>query len=79
MGDEPFAYVKRSFVPINLHSYSSRDRKGSGISLVTPMESNTFQDEAAKLFNKLPLLVRNCSDFSAFSKATFNYVTETEN
>ena len=51
----------------------------SGIPFVTPMESSTFQDEATKLFNKLPLLVRNCSDFSTFSKATFNYLTETEN
>ena len=50
-----------------------------GISLVTPMESSTFQDEVAKLFNKLPLLVRNCSGFSTFSKVTFNYLTETDN
>ena len=40
------------------------------------MESGTSQDEAAKLFNKLPLLVRNCSDFSTFSRATFNYLME---
>ena len=28
--------------------------------IAIPMESGTFQDEAAKLFNKLPLSVRNC-------------------
>ena len=51
-------------------------RSSSGISLVTPMESGTFQDEATKLFNKLPLSVRNCSNINTFSKATFNYLMD---
>ena len=43
------------------------------------MESGTFQDEAAKLFNKLPLSVRNCSNINTFSKATFNYLMDRMN
>ena len=54
-------------------------RSSLGISLVTPMESGTFQDEATKLFNKLPLSVRNCSNINTFSKATFNYLMDRMN
>ena len=51
---------------------SSTHSSRSGISLVAPLESGTFHNEAAELFNKLLLSVRNCSDFNTFSEATFN-------
>ena len=40
------------------------------------METSTFQDEAAKLFHKFPLSVRNYSDFTSFFKLTFSFLTE---
>ena len=47
-----------SYLKVDIVKHMRTLRSSSGISLVTPMESVTFQDEAAKLFNKLPLSVR---------------------
>ena len=38
-------------------------RSGAATRLIIPMERDTFQDSAAKLFNVLPSNIRNCSDF----------------
>lgn len=62
-----------SYLKVYIIKHMRTLRSSSGISLVTPIESGTFQYEAAKLFNKL---VRNCWDFSTFPKATFNYLME---
>ena len=37
-------------------------RSSKGIQLQKSMIANTFQDEAANLFNNLPLSLRNCMD-----------------
>ena len=38
----------------------------NAIRLVTPIETGTFQDTSAKLFNELPSSIRQCQDFSTF-------------
>ena len=68
-----------SYLKVDIVKHMRTLRSSSGISLVTPIESGTFQDEAAKLFNKLPLSVRNCSNINTFSKATFNYLMDRMN
>ena len=65
-----------SYLNVDIVNHTRTLRSNSGISLAIPMESGTFQDEAAKLLNELPWSVRNCSDFSIFSKSTFNYLME---
>ena len=65
-----------SYLKVDIVEHTRTLRSNSGISLAIPMESGTFQDEAAKLFNELPLSVRNCSDFSIFPKLTFNNLME---
>ena len=45
-------------------------RSSKGIQLQRSMIANTFQDEAANLFNNLPLSLRNCVDPILFFKET---------
>ena len=45
-------------------------RSSKGIQLQRSMIANTFQDEAANLFNNLPLSLRNCMDPILFFKET---------
>ena len=68
-----------SYLKVEIVKHMRTLRSSSGISLVIPIESGTFQDEAAKLFNKLPLSVRNCSNINTFSKARFNYLMDRMN
>ena len=65
-----------SYLKVDIVEHTRTLRSNSGISVAIPMESGTFQDEAAKLFNKLPLTVRNFSGFSIFSKKTLNNLME---
>ena len=41
-------------------------RSLGSISLVRPLESNTFQDCASALFNVLPSIVRSCDNFKRY-------------
>jgi len=43
-------------------------RSSKGVQLQRSMIANTFQDEAANLFNNLPLSLRNCMDPILFFK-----------
>ena len=45
-----------------------------GPRLQVPLENNTFQDNASKLFNNLPISIRNCNNFSIFSKLVKQYL-----
>ena len=42
--------------------------------LQVPLENNTFQDNASKLFNNLTISIRNCNNFSIFSKLVKQYL-----
>ena len=42
--------------------------------LQVPLENNTLQDNASKLFNNLPISTRNCNNFSIFSKLVKQYL-----
>ena len=42
--------------------------------LQVPLENNAFQDNASKLFNNLPISIRNCNNFSIFSKLVKQYL-----
>ena len=46
------------------------------ISLVRPLESNTFQDNASALFNALPPIGRSCHDFKYFCSFTRTILKE---
>ena len=57
---------------LRLEAYESNRnlRSSKGIQLQRSMIANTFQDEAANLFNNLPLSLRNCMDPILFFKET---------
>ena len=57
---------------LRLETYESNRnlRSSKGIQLQRSMIANTFQDEAANLFNNLPLSLRNCMDPILFFKET---------
>ena len=44
--------------------------------LQVPLENNTFQDNASKPFNNLPISIRNCNSFSIFSKLVKQYFNQ---
>ena len=57
-------------------------RTSNAIRLVTPIETGTFQDTSAKLFNELPSSIRQCQDFSTFIrllKRHFATLKDTQN
>ena len=39
-------------------------------------KNKTFQDNASKLFNSLPIHIRNCKDFNIFTKLTKDFLIE---
>ena len=47
--------------------------------LQVPLENNTFQDNASKLFNNLPIFIRNWNNFSIFSKLVKQYLANRDN
>ena len=65
-----------NYLTLNIVKPTRTFRSNSGISLEIPMISHTFQDQAAKVFNNLPLETRNCPDFNVFRRNTFNYLLE---
>ena len=46
-------------------------RSSAGISLEIPLISNTFEDQVASSFNKLPITLRNCKEHKQFSRDIF--------
>ena len=42
--------------------------------LAIPLEKNTFQDSSAKLFNSLPIHIRNSQNFNYFCRETSTYL-----
>ena len=50
-----------------------------GPRLQVPLENNSFQDNLSKLYNNLPISIRNCSNFSIFSKLVKRYLTNRDN
>ena len=59
-----------SYVNLEMVSYSKLLRSNRARTLKLTLESGTFQDSASKLFNNLPIDLRNCSDYTSFSKET---------
>ena len=59
---------------LRLETYESNRnlRSSKGIQLQRSMIANRFQDEAANLFNNLPLSLRNCMDPILFSRRRRN-------
>ena len=49
-------------------------RSSNSIRLVVPTENGTFQDNASKLFNKLPETIRNCKDYRTFLGFSRNFL-----
>ena len=49
-------------------------RSGAATRLIIPIERDTFQDSAAKLFNVLPANIRNCSDFKVYCREVNAYL-----
>ena len=49
-------------------------RSSAGTLLELPLISNTFQDQVASSFNKLPINLRNCEDHKQFVKDTFKFL-----
>ena len=53
---------------MNLHSQVA-------LRFQVPLENNTFQGNASKLFNSLPISIRNCNyNFSIFIKLVKQYL-----
>ena len=46
-------------------------RSSSAANLVTPFEKGTFQDNCSKIFNELPIITKNNSDFKSFTKQVY--------
>ena len=57
-----FLKISRS-VPLNSQTKVSSSET---INLVTPLETNTFQDCASKIFNSLPPSIKSCTNFCFF-------------
>jgi hypothetical protein len=58
-------------------SVNERNLRSQGsIRLKVPLENKTFQDNASKLFNSLPIHIRNCKDFNIFTKLTKDFLSE---
>ena len=49
-------------------------RSQGGLAPSGAFRNNTFQDNASKLFNILPISIRNCNNFSIFSKLVKQYL-----
>ena len=60
------------YLQLNTHQPSRVLRSSNGIQLQIPLESNTLQDHAARLFNELPISLRNNTEFVSFSKEIKN-------
>ncbi len=54
-------------------------RSRGNIRLKVPCENKTFQDNASKLFNSLPIDIRNCKVFNTFSKLVKEFLIEQHN
>jgi hypothetical protein len=58
-------------------SVNERNLRSQGsIRLKVPLENKTFQDNASKLFNSLPIHIRNCKDFNIFTKLNKDFLIE---
>ena len=58
-------------------SVKDRNLRSQGnIRLNVPLENKTFQDNASRLFNSLPIHIRNCKDFNTFSKLAKEFLIE---
>ena len=84
MASESFIHVLLLFLDVFLKisrwvPLNSQTRVSSSetINLVIPLETNTFQDCASKIFNSLPPPIKSCTNFCFFfSKQTFNIIKE---
>ena len=83
MASESFIHVLLLFLDLFLKisrwvPLNSQTRVSSSetINLVIPLETNTFQDCASKIFNSLPPSIKSCTNFCFFSKQTFNIIKE---
>ena len=83
MASESFIHVLLLFLDVFLKisrwvPLNSQTRVSSSetINLVIPLETNTFQDYASKIFNSLPPPIKSCTSFCFFSKQTFNIIKE---
>ena len=63
-----------SNVPLDTVKHLRSLRSGAATRLIIPMETGTFQDSAAKIFNVLPANIRNCSDFKVYCKEVNAYL-----
>ena len=61
-----YNYDWPSYLRLNIVQNVRCLRSSNVIRLVTPIETGTFQDTSAKLFNELPSSIRQCQDFSTF-------------
>ena len=64
-------YLKRKQQTRNL---DMNLRSQGGPRLQVPSENNTFHDNASNLFGNLPISIRNCNNFSIFSKLVKQYL-----
>ena len=49
-------------------------RSSCEVRLKVPIESGTFQDSSAAMFNALPSYLRNCTDFRSFKRNLTSYL-----
>ena len=61
-----YNYDWPSYLRLNIVQNVRCLRSSNVIRLVTPIETGTFQDTSAKLFNELPSSIRQCQDFFTF-------------
>ncbi|RMX60903.1 hypothetical protein pdam_00003510, partial [Pocillopora damicornis] len=64
-----------SYVPLDRFKHLRSLRSGAATRLIIPMERGTFQDSTAKLFNALPVNIRNCGDFKVYWRRVNTYLS----
>ena len=80
MASESFIHVLLLFLDLFLKisrwvPLNSQTRVSSSetINLVIPLETNTFQDYAFKIFNSLPPAIKSCTNFCFFSQTDLQH------
>ena len=58
------------YLKLNLHKASAYSLRSSIVPVLSiPRESGTFQHSAATIFNKLPVAIRNITEYNSFSRS----------
>ena len=68
-----------SYLKLELYTPGRTLRSSSETKLTVPLENDTFQARAAKMFNILPLEIRNCRVFNDFKRTAKAHYFEVAN